>query len=320
MLTLIQNEWIKLWHKKQTWAFAILILVITFGAAFMFHSFQPETSGEQEGTWEEGLQEEIAVQEEIIEEEDADEWLVENAEITIQRNEEMIAAGVNPNETNNMIFLEESFPIIASFITLFSVIAASSIVSSEIDNGTMKHLLVRHYSRWKFLAAKLITVTGFSLTLILLLLVSNLLIGTLLFGTGSFSTQIVVNNFDTAPYISSVDQILPPRIGLYFLNVIMFIIISFAVSILFKSQTLAVGLGIFILFATSIAQGFNAMLADTNWYQFVFLPHLSLPEYAIREEILPEVGLTFSLIVLAVYAAVFLAASFTYFQRKDFAE
>ncbi|AOM84402.1 ABC transporter permease subunit [Salisediminibacterium beveridgei] len=320
MLTLFKNEWIKLWNKKQTWIFTILILAITIGVSLIFQSFVLDTASENDGTWEQGLQEEIVMYEGILADEDSEEWQVENAEMNIQQNEELLAAGVNPNEANNMIFLHESFPIIASFITLFSVIVASSIVSAEIDHGTMKHLLVRPFARWKHLAAKLLTVCGFSLTLIVTLVLMNLLMGTLLFGTGSFSSQISVNHFEAAPYMSSVDQILPAQIGLYFINVIMFIIISFSVSILFKSQTLAVGIGIFILFGTNIAQTFNVLFADSSWYQFVILPHLTLPEYAVRDEIIPGVGLMFSILILTLYAAVFIIASFTYFQKKDFAE
>ncbi|SDC23162.1 ABC-2 type transport system permease protein [Pelagirhabdus alkalitolerans] len=320
MITLIQNEWIKLWSKKRTWIFALFILLITIGIAFFFKSVIFDMDAANDENWEQDLEEEIAVQEEIMADEDADEWQVENAQMTIQQNEEMLASGINPNKTNNMIFLEETFPFLASFITLFSVIVASSIVSSEIDDGTMKHLLIRPYPRWKFITAKLITTVGFSLSLIVVLLVSNLLIGTILLGTGSLSTEIMVNNFETTPYLSTVGEVLPARVGLYVLNVLMFIIISFSVSILFRSQTLAVGIGIFILFGTNIAQSFNVLLADTSWYQYIFLPHLSLPEYAIRDEILPGVGLAFSIMVLSVYALVFLGACFTYFQRKDFAE
>ncbi|SES37293.1 ABC transporter permease subunit [Salisediminibacterium halotolerans] len=320
MLTLLKNEWIKLWNKKQPWAFALLLMAITFGVAFIFQAFLFDMSDQTGEDWEQGMEQEIAMQEERLAEDNLEEWEEEDAHRIIAENEQMLAAGINPYETNNMIFLEESFGGLASFITLFSVIIASSIVSSEIDNGTMKHLLIRPFARWKLLAAKLLTVHGFLLIMLAVLVGSNLLIGTLLFGAGSFNTQIMVNNFDAASFVSSIDQILPARIGLYTLNAIVFIIISFAVSILFKSQTLAVGIGIFILFGTTIVQSFNALLGDTAWYPFVFLPHLSLTEYAVQDEILPGVGLAFSLTVLGAYVFVFLAASFTYFQRKDFTE
>ncbi|MCE7792536.1 ABC transporter permease [Salipaludibacillus sp. CUR1] len=318
MLPLLKNEWIKLWNKKQTWIFAAAIVVIMFAITAIYYSFIEETTVPQGQNWEIALETEIAEQEEILANEN-EEWVLESAEQKIEENEALLAAGVDPNITNNMTFMNETLLVAASFITLFSVIAASSIVSSEIDNGTMKHLLIRPFERWQFLLAKFLTVVGFSAALFVLLVLVNLILGTLFFGAGSPSTPVMEMNFDGNNLYTTVDKVLPQKSGLYFLNLLMFIIISFSISILFKSQTLAVGIGIFILFATSISQAFTALLGETAWYKYVFLPHMDLPAYVVRDELLPGVGLGFSVGVLAVYALVFIGASTVYFQKRDLA-
>ncbi|WP_416148780.1 ABC transporter permease [Salipaludibacillus sp. HK11] len=319
MIPLLKNEWIKLWNKKQTWIFLGAIVILMLGLTIIYSTIivnEDSTASGDDG-WTVTLETEIAEQEEILENETEEEWIQEDAERRIEENEEMLEAGINPNEMNNAIFMNDTALGIASFVTLFSVIVASSIVSSEIDNGTMKHLLIRPFERWQVLLAKFITVVGFSIMMILVLLLSNLLMGTIAFGSGSFSTPIVEHSFYGDVLYTTVSDIFPAKVGLYFLNMMMFVIISFSLSILFKSQTLAVGIGIFILFFTSMAQGFSMLLADTAWYKFIFIAHLELPSYAVVDEFLPGVGIGFSLAILAVYAIAFLGTSGVYFQKKD---
>ncbi|UTR13733.1 ABC transporter permease [Salipaludibacillus sp. LMS25] len=318
MLSLLKNEWIKLWNKKQTWVFAGLIIAFTLCGALLISFVFSEDVVSEDG-WDETLEMEIAEQKEILANEPDDEWEIEHAENIIEENEQLLEAGVNPNDENNMVFLNLSFLGLASFITLFSVIVASSIVSSEIDNNTMKHLLIRPYERWQILLSKFVTVLAFSITLIGLLLVSNLIFGTLFFGTGSFSSPAIEHTMEGI-VTTTVNEVLPAKIGLYFLNMLMFVIISFAVSILFKSQTLAVGIGIFILFSSSILQGFMMLLEEYAWFKFIFLPHLSLPTYAVQDHILQDVGLGFSLTILAIYGAIFMTACLVYFQKRDLAD
>ncbi|WP_280770333.1 ABC transporter permease [Salipaludibacillus daqingensis] len=317
MGALLKNEWIKLWNKKQTWFFLGAIVIIMIGLTFIYQSFIADSTNQGEGEWTIELETEISEQEEILESGTDEEWMEAQAEQTIQENEELLEAGINPNEMNNMIFMNETVLSVASFITLFTVIVASSIVSSEIDNGTMKHLLIRPYERWQVLLSKFITVVAFSIVMMVTLILTNILMGTIFFGTGSYSSQVMEMSFHGGPLYTTVANIFPAKIGLYFLNMLMFVIISFSLSILFKSQTLAVGISIFILFSTSVLQGFSLLLADTAWYKFIFLPHLDLPAYAVVDEIMPGVGIGFSLTILAIYAIAFIGASGIYFQKKD---
>lgn len=318
MISLLKNEWIKLWNKKQTWFFLGAIVVFMLGLTIIYQTIiVNDMTSSGEGDWKIQLETEIAEQEEILEGDLEEDWMQDNAERVIAENEEMLEVGINPNEMNNAIFMNDTALGIASLITLFTVIIASSIVSSEIDNGTMKHLLIRPFERWQVLLAKFITVVAFSIVMMVVLLLSNFIMGTVTFGSGSFSTPIMESSFQGGILYTTVADVLPQKIGLYFLSMIMFIIIAFSLSILFKSQTLAVGIGIFILFFTSMAQGFTMLLADTAWYKFLFIAHMELPSYVVVDEIMPGVGIWFSLLILAMYAIVFLGASGVYFQKKD---
>ncbi|MGJ9382111.1 ABC transporter permease [Salipaludibacillus sp. CF4.18] len=317
MQSLIHNEWIKLWNKKQPWFFLGAIVVLIIGMVVIYDNFLIDSNNQSTGEWEVTLETEIAEQEEIIEMNNGDEVDIEFAEQIIQENKAMLEAGVNPNEMYNAKFLNDSIFAITAFVTLFSVIIASTIVSSEQDNGTLKQLFIRPFERWQFLLAKFITVVLFSMILLATLIITNLTVGTIFFGSGSFSTPIIEITMQGGKIITTVEEVLPAKIGLYFLNMLMFLIISFSVSILFKSQTLAVGIGIFILFATNVMQALTGLLGDYMWYKLLFLPHLSLPSYVLVDELLPGVGLGFSLAVLAVYAILFLGSATIFFQKRD---
>lgn len=64
MLKLIQNEWMKLWHKKGTWAMvAMLILVILVPGAIMKYY---EVKSTDEGSWQEIEQQAIQANKEML--------------------------------------------------------------------------------------------------------------------------------------------------------------------------------------------------------------------------------------------------------------
>ncbi|WP_026691036.1 ABC transporter permease subunit [Alteribacter aurantiacus] len=317
MLTLILNEWTKVWNKKQSWLFVGIIIVLSIGASLMYNSFSQGEVEEREN-WEATLQEEIATQEEILASDDEEEWAQDYAMQVIDENEQLLEAGINPYESNNAIFLNETILLVTSFVTLFSVVLASTIVSSEQDKGTLKHLFIQPFERWQFLFAKFVTVVGFMIILLITAILSVYLMGTIVAGTGSFSTPILEYGMGGS-IITTVSEVFPMKMGLYFLNTLMFIIIAFTLSILFKSQTLAVGISIFVLFGTNIMQGFSMMLQDYLWYKLFFLPHLSLTTYVTADELMPGVGIGFSLAVLAVYAFILIGAATAFFQKRDLA-
>ena len=94
--------------------------------------------------------------------------------------------------------------------------------------------------------------------------------------------------------------------------------IAFMLSTLFKSQALAVGIGIFVLFFSSTLGGMILMLADKYaWAKLLIFPHLDLTVYALQEKILENITLPISLAILAVYYAIFMIVTFFFFMKRD---
>ncbi|WP_249661959.1 ABC transporter permease, partial [Lysinibacillus fusiformis] len=71
-----------------------------------------------------------------------------------------------------------------TLVTLFTVITAASIVSSEFSTGTIKMLLTRPMSRAKVFTSKLLSTFLFGLFLYAVNVVVSALVGVRLFGMG----------------------------------------------------------------------------------------------------------------------------------------
>ncbi len=72
-------------------------------------------------------------------------------------------------------------------VSLFTIIVAASIVSSEFKWGTIKLLLIRPISRGKILWTKYVNVLIFSISMLIFSFLINLIIGAILFGINGLS-------------------------------------------------------------------------------------------------------------------------------------
>ena len=207
---------------------------------------------------------------------------------------------------------------ITSFITLFVVIVCSSLVSSEFSDGTIKQLLIRPYKRWKILLSKYITSLLFAALLLVSLLVFSYIVGLIFFGSGSYSDKIMdPTSFGFSPVL--VGEYVVEMMVYWIPGFLVITAVAFMLSTLFKSQALAVGISIFILFASStLTTIIQSFIEENEWLKFVLFPHLDLRGYV--SEMIPMfegASLGFSIGVLAVYYLLFLALTFFFFQKKD---
>jgi ABC-2 type transport system permease protein len=153
--------------------------------------------------------------------------------------------------------------------------------------------------------------------LVATLVVSGYIIGLILFGSGDFNMKIFEVTLEGRKEAIVGTQFFLKM--LYYLPSLLIIMsIAFMLSTLFKSQALAVGIGIFVLFFSSTLGGIILMLADKYvWAKFLIFPHLDLTVYALQERILEDITLPFSLSILALYYAIFMIVTFFFFQKRD---
>ncbi|MED3690828.1 ABC transporter permease subunit [Peribacillus butanolivorans] len=314
-MSLIRNEWMKIFSKGSTYLFIVFLLLAAVGTALIDYKLNPVESSKD---WKQELQAEIQEQQNELKTSkiSEDEKSVIMEEINL--NKQLLDANINPDLRTNWTYMANWTTSLTSFVTLFVVIVCSSLVSSEFSDGTIKQLLIRPYKRWKILLSKYITSLLFAALLLVSLFIFSYIVGILFFGNGSYSDKIL----DPASFGFS-----PVIVGDYFVDMMVYWIpgflvittIAFMLSTLFKSQALAVGVSISILFAsTPLNLVIQSLIEKNEWLKFVLFPHLNLRGY-ISESFSMFEGATlgFSISVLAIYYLIFLALTFFFFQKKD---
>ena len=314
MMSLIRNEWMKIFQKKSSYVFIGFLLLMVIGSAFIDYKLSPDANKD----WKQDVRADIEEQEKQMKSPEFDEEDKEFFKEQMEVNKQLLKENINPNLQTNWTYMAEWTTSITSFITLFVVIVCSSLVSSEFSDGTIKQLLIRPYKRWKILLSKYITSLLFAALLLVSLLVFSYVVGLIFFGSGSYSDKIMdPTSFGFNPV--SVGEYVVEMMVYWIPGFLVITAVAFMLSTLFKSQALAVGISIFILFASStLTTIIQSFIEENEWLKFVLFPHLDLRGYV--SEMIPMfegASLGFSLGVLAVYYLLFLALTFFFFQKKD---
>ncbi|MBC2035667.1 ABC transporter permease [Listeria booriae] len=238
-----------------------------------------------------------------------------------------IFRSVSP-DIDNVQFMLSINGISMFLVALFSIVIASSVVASEFSFGTIKLLLIRPYKRWEILLSKYIVVMLYAVVLALFTLLITYLISGVLTSFGSLTQDVS----DIIPTYSENGDILntgltainalSTQLGFFLVELIFSMSIAFMVSSLLRSQALAVGIGLFLLFINSIAGGITLMLAEKfEWFKYIFvtpLYYINMNSNAMGNmEINSGLSTGLAIGILAVYYIVFMALSFIFFQKRD---
>jgi ABC-2 type transport system permease protein len=311
MIPLIQNELMKIFGKMASWIYMIIIVMAVLIAGIIYMKF----SADPNPNWRQDTQAEIAMLEnQMASASDDEKKMIQNQ---IEQTQQFLDQDINPNEKTNWHFMNDVVVGVSSLVTLFVVVVGSANVAAEFSDGTIKQLLIRPHHRWRILLSKYIAVIIYALLLVLTLIVSGYIIGLILFGSGDFNMKIFEITLEGRKVAEVGTQFMLKM--LYFIPSLLIIMtIAFMLSTLFKSQALAVGIGIFVLFFSSTIGGIILMLADKyTWAKFLIFPHLDLTVYALQDRILEDITMPVSLAILAVYYAIFMMLTFFFFQKRD---
>ena len=304
MLKLIQNEWMKLWHKKGTWAMVALVILFIIGPGIMMKYYETKEGN----TWQESEQQSIENYKEILNDDNLSAEDKSLYEEKIAISEYRLANDVPSQDlagfmsfTGNMLTL----------VTLFTVIVAASIVSSEFSTGTIKMLLTRPVSRAKILTSKLLTTFIFGLLLYVVNVGVSALVGLILFG-GTTGAELEIINGQV------VEKAVWNDLAYHYLltggDFVMSMLFAFLVGSVFRSSSLAIGLTMFLSFTGGMIVMF---LSKYKIVKYVWLTHSDLTQYERSSSILDGITMPFSLTILAIYAVLFLVISYISFMKRD---
>ncbi len=312
-MKLIWNEQIKLYAKKATWVMFAVLLVIAIGGGLITKFFGTESDFKEYGdNWQTELQEENAQLTAEMQDEEFGGFM---NDMIIAENSYHLENNIKPQPYDGWEYvLENSF--LTSVISLFTIIVAAGIISNEFKWGTIKLLLIRPISRTKILFSKYVSVLIFALTMLVFLLLSSWLVGALLFGLNGLNPMVVQDMMPGYAHNDVLGEI-AKSYGFSIVTLVMMATFAFMISAIFRSSGMAIGLAIFLMMA---GNAIVAFLSQYEWSKFILFANTNLAQYTNgMEPMIPGMSMTFSIIVLLVYFAIFLGAAWAAFTKRDVA-
>lgn len=310
MLKLIQNEWMKLWRKKSTWVMLILLTIFVIGFGGLDKWLSTKDANE-EVSWQEVQENTRADLQMNLDSGELSAESEENVRNELQIIEYRLDNNVAPLEENSaQQYILTSYSFL-SIISMFAIVVAAGIVSSEFSTGTIKMLLTRPVKRWKILTSKLATVILFGIFMSAITLALSVITGFVFFGwdDGSYLQVASGKVVEASIWSYSLYMYL-----LSFSDILMTALLAFMLGAVFRSSSLAVGLTLFLSLAGGVIVLF---LSKYEIVKYLVITHSDLTQYETGDIYVEGITMSFSLAVLAVYIVVFTIISFLSFVKRD---
>lgn len=224
-----------------------------------------------------------------------------------------VSVGGRDTSMWEVAFIESS--ILFLLVTIFTVVIAAGGVAEEFTSGTIKLLLIRPWSRSKILLSKYISILMFAILLAVLLFVSTILVNWVCFGINASP--------EVQPFIGGLNGITPISYMLQYyaltlVSLVVTVTLAFMLSTVFRSGGLAIGFSLFLLLGVNSFVALIAML-EYKWIDYLLFIHLSLTQYLDGNPMREGMTLGYSLGVLGIYYAVFIALTWYIFNKRDVA-
>jgi ABC-2 type transport system permease protein len=239
----------------------------------------------------------------------------------IKTNEYRIAHDIAPTNTQTLWDYVGSMQIlqISMFlITLFSVIIGGGIVANEFSQGTIKLLLIRPSKRWKILLSKYITVLLYSFVMLIMSFTVSFIVAAILFSfKGVGEPYLNYNN----GIVTEVNMFLHTFsiYGYACIKLVMVVTFAFAISSLFRSSAMAIGLSVFLMFAGNIIITALIGFKKENIAKYILFANTDLTQYTSGSPLIDGMTMQFSITVLIIYFIAFNLISFLGFTKRDVA-
>ncbi|MEH7354226.1 ABC transporter permease [Neobacillus drentensis] len=315
MVNLIKNEWMKIFKRPGTFVMIGMLIVAITLVGIVVKSQQNDKKFVQDKNWEQVLQEENnALKQQMAQSQIKTEKQFFKKEIAI--NDYRIKHHIPPKEKYTVwSFVKDTSQLIL-FAGLFIIIVSAGIVASEFNWGTVKLLLIRPINRTKILLSKYLTVLLFALFIMAILFVFSTALGAILFGMPDKAIPYL-NYYNGQVTEQNIVVHLLIYYGLKSIDTIMLVTMAFMISSVFRNSSLAIGLSLFLLFTG--AQFTTLLSMKFDWAKYILFANTDLMQYFEGTPMVEGMTLTFSVIMLLVYFAIFQFLAFYVFKKRDVA-
>ncbi|SEM78170.1 ABC transporter permease [Paenibacillus sp. OV219] len=322
LLPLIQNETLKVWKKKRFFVVVLVLLVLI--PIFTYAQMKiAQTNQKNFNDWRNQLVQQINEYQNMLSSDRIPEEWKRQRRIAVQQLQYYLDHDVNPNSPNGVTFTRSFMSnAVTLFYPLLVLAVASDLVSGERSTGTIKMLLTRPVRRWKILFSKLIALTFYvSLTVVASAILCYLISGAV-FGYGGWQmpvfTGFVINGSSVeSTYVHAVPQWLFVLMegGLIWVSSMTVAILALMVSVLVRSTAASI-----VTMMAAIIAGTILSSMSSSWEsaKYIFAVNLQLTDYlAGSPPPIQGMTLSFSLLILAIWAAAGLFVSFRVFTKQD---
>ncbi|WP_226673217.1 ABC transporter permease [Rossellomorea aquimaris] len=315
MLSLIRNEWTKIFKRVGTYVMlGLLILIIGVTGAFTKYS---DMKVKEMDNWKQELSAQVEMDKQMLAENpNLNKFIKNDKERSIAINEYRIEKDIEPKAKESAWTFVEMNANIVLVVGLFAIIVAAGIVASEFSWGTIKLLLIRPISRTKILLSKYLTVILYGMSMLLILFVVSLLLGLVLFGGTDQSTHLAF--VDGKVVEQNIVGYLIKHYLLQTINIVMMATMAFMISAVFRSSSLAIGISLFLLFVGGNATSLLALKFD--WAKYSLFANTDLTQYTgFTPPLVDSMTMGFSITMLIIYFLIFQLLAFIVFNKRDVA-
>jgi ABC-2 type transport system permease protein len=314
VINLIKNEWMKIFKRPGTLVMIGILIVVAsvFGAILKYQ--EGEQAATVDKNWEQVLkQENDALKKQAVNSQIKSEQKYLKRGIAI--NDYRIKHHIPPEKTYNVWKFVTDAAQLIQIAGLFTIIISAGIVASEFNWGTVKLLLIRPISRFKILMSKYITVLLFALLMLSILFIFSVAIGAILFGIDQTPTYL--NYFNGRVTEQNMIIHLMIYYGLNSINMMMLATMAFMISSVFRNNSLAIGLSLFLMFTGG--QITSLLSLKFSWAKYILFANTDLMQYFEGTPMVEGMTLAFSIMMLFVYFLIFQLLAFSVFKKRDVA-
>lgn len=311
-LRLIHNENVKIYKRMGTWVMiGIMVLVVALVGIFTKYVLEQGSNLD----WEAQLTDENAQLSESMESTPMLEAQKKLMKERIALNEYRLANDVPPMDRDSLWGYMVDATTFTGIAALFTIVIAAGMVASEFSWGTVKLLLIRPVSRSKILLAKYAATLLFAVLMLVLLFSSSFLFGIIFFGFSG--TDLPYLSFSNGRVIEQnmVTHIIE-LFGLRSIDLVMMVTLSFMISTVFRSSSLAIGISLFLMFT---GPQLVHLLSQYEWVKYILFANTDLQQYTTGTPLVEGMTMTFSIAILLIYFGLFAFLSLFIFNKRDIA-
>ncbi|MBU3217179.1 ABC transporter permease (plasmid) [Clostridium estertheticum] len=311
IINLIRNENMKLSHSISTWIMIGILVIITVAFGLVVRGGGNDAP---KSDWKA----DITIQNKEIKKEltnpEVSKRQKDKLEKNLQTNEYRLKHDIQPIQSNSLCGFVEGSSMLIFLISLFAIVMGGGIVANEFSGGTIKLLLIRPSKRWKILTSKYISVLEYTFFMLLILLVVSFLVGGTLFSFKGADSPFLANVSGKITEVNMITHILVAY-GLECINLLMMVTLAFMISTVFRSSSMAIGIGVFLLTTAPLIT--QQLCSKFNWAKYVLFANTNLDQYITKQPLVEGMTMTFSITVLIAYFIIFNGIAYAVFTKRD---